>query len=333
MSADRSFGAAGQGSALAPQSGITNGTAVSVKRVAGHIGAEVEGVDLAAPLSPVTVAEIRSALLAHKVIFFRAQALGHREHVAFVEQFGELSERSRPQSNAELDEFPQVLTNDAQIYVERHGRDLEAFYRSRWATCTTGWHTDMSHAVNPPMASVLRAEVVPPFGGDTQWTNLVAAYEGLSPALRDFVDGLRAEHTFLAGYRMVDHEDREVLDELATRERVAVHPVVRVHPETGEKALFVNPSRTRRIVGLSWPESRRLLELLFEQMTRPEYTVRFRWEPGSVAFWDNRSTAHLGATDFTHVGARRTMHRVTIRGDRPVGVDGRPSELVVGEPL
>jgi alpha-ketoglutarate-dependent taurine dioxygenase len=307
---------------------------LDVRPVAGHIGAEIVGLDLAESLADATVAEIRRAMLAHKVLFFRRQTLNHAQHVALGQRFGELTRRSRAQSNAALDEYPQILTISPQIDEERYGRDYEAHYRTRWASTITGWHSDMTHAVNPPAASILRAEVAPPVGGDTQWTNLVAAYQGLSEPLREFVDGLRAEHSFFAGYRMVDHDpvDRSIIEMIGDDQMVAVHPVVRVHPETGERALFVNPSRTGRILGLSRAESRHVLDLLFAQITRSEYTVRFRWERGSVAMWDNRSTAHLAATDLAP-GAKRVLHRVTIVGDRPVGPDGFVSELISGKPF
>jgi taurine dioxygenase len=157
----------------------------------------------------------------------------------------------------------------------------------------------------------------------------VAAYEGLSKPLRDFVDGLRAEHRFLAGYQTSD-EDGKLVKRINDNLLVSVHPVVRVHPETGERALFVNPGFTDRVVGLSALESRRVLELLHEQITRPEYTVRFRWQPGSLAFWDNPATAHLAPSDLDHLDVQRTLHRVTLIGDRPVGPDGFVSEIVAG---
>ncbi|WP_331461270.1 TauD/TfdA dioxygenase family protein [Micromonospora tarapacensis] len=321
---------------MSTQASVNTPTAgqLDVRPVAGHIGAEVVGLDLAESLTDGAVAEIRRALLAHKVLFFRGQTLTHAQHVALGQRFGELTRRSRTQSNAALDEYPQILTISPQIDEERYGRDYEAHYRTRWATTITGWHSDMTHAVNPPAASILRAEVAPSVGGDTQWTNLVAAYEGLSAPLRAFVDSLRAEHSFFAGYRMVDHDpiDREIIDMIDGDPLVAVHPVVRVHPETRERALFVNPSRTGRILGLSPAESGHILDLLFAQITRPEYTVRFRWEEGSVAMWDNRSTAHIAATDLKP-GTRRTLHRVTIVGDKPIGPDGFVSELVSGRPF
>ena len=169
-------------------------------------------------------------------------------------------------------------------------------------------------------ASILRAETVPPYGGDTSWSNLVAAYEGLPEPFRELADKLRAKHSFAPDYGKF----------------AAIHPVVRVHPETGERALFVSPGFTRHsreIVGLSKRHSECLLGLLYEQIARQEYTVRFRWEPGSVAFWDNRATAHLAPNDLGHLDYERVMYRITLNGDVPVGPDGRESELVEGEPV
>ncbi|MDT4991391.1 MAG: alkyl sulfatase [Actinoplanes sp.] len=310
--------------------------ALDLHRAAGYIGARIDGIDLARSLDDAVIAALREALLTYKVLFFRGQHLDHAAHVALGQRFGTLTVRSRPQSNPALDAYPQVLTISPQIDRNQYGVDYEAHYRSRWASGITGWHIDMSHVVNPPTASILRAETVPAFGGDTQWTNLVAAYQGLSAPLRELCDGLQAEHCFFAGYRMVpsDPIDRAIIDMIGADAPVAVHPVVRVHPETGERALFVNPSRTARIVGLSPAESTAVLGILFEQITRPEYTVRFGWQAGSVAFWDNRATAHLAAPDVDHLAdVERILHRVTIIGDRPVGPDGYISQAMSGAPL
>ncbi|MEV4224070.1 MULTISPECIES: TauD/TfdA dioxygenase family protein [unclassified Nonomuraea] len=301
---------------------------LTVKRVAGHIGAEIVGLDLAHPLDPTTVQEIRQALLAHKVLFFRGQTLDHAGQIAFARQFGDLT-HAHPHEDAPPERFPQILTIDPRRYEERYGPGYRELYRKKRYSYASGWHTDVTAAVNPPAASILRAETVPEFGGDTTWTNLAAAYEGLSAPLRAFVDGLRAEHRFLAGYRP-DEEDGRLTKRINDNLLVSVHPVVRVHPETGERALFVNPGFTDHIVGLSEPESRRVLDLLYEQITRPEYTVRWRWQPGSLAFWDNRATAHLAPSDLDHLDVQRTLHRVTLIGDRPVGPDGFVSEIVAG---
>jgi alkyl sulfatase len=316
------------------QGTVASRTGLQIRRVAGHIGADVNGIDLSVPLATETIAEIRAALHKHKVLFFRDQRLDHAAHIAFAGQFGELT-RGHPHDIGAVTEFPEILTIDPKPREESHGRNYEERYRRRRTSYLSGWHTDVTAAVNPPAASVLRAEVVPEFGGDTHWTNLVAAYEGLSEPLRALAEGLTAEHRFLAGFQMLDNdpEVEEILRQTNSDPLVAVHPVVRVIPETGERALFVNPSSTSRILGLTTAESRALLDLFFEQIARAEYTVRFRWAPGSVAFWDNRTTAHLAAVDVGHLDARRTLYRVTLLGDRPVGVNGFVSTAVAGRPF
>lgn len=308
---------------------------LTVEQAAGYIGAEVSGVDIGSDLDDRTIAELREALLTHKVLFFRDQKLDHAAHVAFGRRFGELTRRPGTKHGAFPEGFPQILTIDPDASDVRYGKDFEERYRLKWTSYTAGWHSDLTPAVNPPAASILRAEHCPNFAGDTTWTNLVAAYEGLSEPLRRFADTLRAEHAFFAGCELLesDPEDRSIMAASLADPQISVHPVVRVHPETGERALFVNPASTKRILGLTPVESRHLLDLFFAQIIRPEYTVRFRWQPGSVAFWDNRATAHLAAVDFGHLSVARRMHRVTILGDRPVGPDGFVSELVAGEEM
>ncbi|WP_198348360.1 TauD/TfdA family dioxygenase [Plantactinospora sp. KBS50] len=178
-----------------------------------------------------------------------------------------------------------MLTIDPHAEDERYGRDFEERYRQKWTTYTAGWHTDLTPAINPPAISILRAERVPDFGGDTHWTNLVAAYQSLSTPLRALADRLQAEHTFFAGCQLqpADPEDIAICARARADAQVSIHPVVRVHPETGEHALYVHPASVSRIVGLTPAESRRLLNVFFAQIIRPEYTVRFRWQAGSVA--------------------------------------------------
>jgi taurine dioxygenase len=303
-------------------------TDLTVRPVAGHIGADVAGVDLSRPLDPATVVAITQALHRHKVVFFRDQQLDHAAQIAFGRHFGELT-YAHPHDDAPPEGHPEIFTIDPQRYARRYGNDPAA--NRRKYSYVAGWHTDVTAAVNPPAASILRAEVVPEIGGDTTWTNLVAAYQGLSAPLRAFVDGLRAEHRYGGDHKPTGDSAyaRRVNDNLL----VAVHPVVRVHPVTGERALFVNPGFTSHIVDVEPRESRAILDLLYAEITRPEYTVRFRWQPGSVAFWDNRATSHLAPADLDHLDVRRTLHRVTLIGDRPVGPDGRESELVAGRPF
>lgn len=298
-----------------------NSQQIQVRPVAGYIGAEIGGVDLSRPLGDAAIAEIRGALLKHKVVFFRGQEkVGHEEQIAFAKRFGEVT-YAHPHEDEPFADYPEILPIDTKLYEKRYGRRL-ASYESRW-------HTDVTAAVNPPAASILRAVKVPSVGGDTTWTNLVAAYENLSAPLRSLADQLRAEHRF--GLHLNDSD--KYLARIRENPLVSVHPVVRVHPETGERALFVQPGFTSHIVGIPRHESKHLLDLFFEQITRPAFTVRFRWEPGDIAFWDNRATAHLAPQDIVHLDADRVLYRVTLTGDVPVGVDGVQSELVQGKPF
>lgn len=302
-------------------------TALAVRRVAGHIGADISGVDLSAPLDEPTVAAITAALHEHKVIFFHGQELDHAAQIRFGRHFGELT-YAHPHDEAPPEGHPEIFTIDPERYAQRYGN---AVRDRRKYSYVAGWHTDVTAAVNPPAVSILRADVVPEFGGDTTWTNLAAAYAGLSAPVRAFVDTLRAEHRYGGGDkpRGDDAYARRVNDNLL----VAIHPVVRVHPVTGERALFVNPGFTNHVVDVEPRESRAILDLLYAELTRSEYTVRFRWLPGDVAVWDNRATAHLAPADLDHLQVRRTLHRVTVIGDRPVGPDGSESELVAGRPF
>ncbi|MGW0284504.1 TauD/TfdA dioxygenase family protein [Streptomyces sp. NPDC003236] len=302
---------------------------VEVHPVAGHIGAEITGVDLAGPLDDSVVALIREAVLRWKVVFFRGQELDHAGHVAFARRFGEPVVLGR-RGSASPEDHPEVETTADRLELGgRFGMEQEEWLRRRRHTLLRGWHCDHGARLDPPAATVLRAETVPPYGGDTTWANLAAAYARLSAPVRAFVDGLRAEHRLGVGYQPRPGDDA-YLRHLLDRQVASVHPLVRVHPETGERVLYVNGYYLEQITEVSRPESAALLEMLLDQAVRPEYTVRFRWEPGSVAFWDNRATIHLAPSDNAHLGFPRTMHRVMLAGDVPVGVDGRPSTPVTG---
>jgi taurine dioxygenase len=309
----------------------TTQTALSVRPVAGHIGADISGVDIAEPLTPGQLTAITDALHSYKVIFFRGQHLDHAAQIAFGRQFGELT-YAHPHDEAPPDGYPEIFTVDPRRYEQRYGEEFRQAARRRQYSYFTGWHTDVTAAVNPPSGSILRADVVPELGGDTTWTNLVAAYEGLSEPVQQFVQTLRAEHRY-GGQDGSGSGGSAYSRRISDNLLVAIHPVVRVHPKTGEKALFVNPGFTSHIVDVSARESKAILDLLYGEITRPEYTVRLRWEPGTVAFWDNRATAHLAPRDIEHLDLRRTLHRVTLVGDVPVGPDGRESELVAGRPF
>ncbi|WP_392972138.1 TauD/TfdA dioxygenase family protein [Streptomyces sp. LN245] len=304
-------------------------TSLEVRPAAGHIGAEITGVDLAEPLTDEVVAAIRAAVLRWKVLFFRGQRLDHAAHVAFARRFG-TPVRLRSRGSASPVEFPEIETTADRLELGgRYGMDHEEWLRRRRHSLLRGWHCDHGARVDPPAATILRAETVPPYGGDTTWSNLAVAYAGLSAPVRAFVDTLRAEHRLGVGYQSRPGDDAYVRH-LLDRQIATDHPLVRAHPETGERVLFVNGYYVEQILGVSRPESRALLDMLLEQATRPEYTVRFRWEPGSVAFWDNRATIHLAPSDTAHLDHPRVMHRVMLAGDVPRGVNGVPSAPIVG---
>lgn len=295
---------------------------IQVLPQSAHIGALITGVDLGAPLRPEEVQTIRAALLQWKVVFFRDQHLDHAQHIAFARQFGELT-LGHPVFG-HVEGHPELYSVAKLRTANRHKGQAE---QRPW----TGWHADVTAAHNPPAASVLRGVTIPPYGGDTQWTNLAAAYRALSAPLQAFVETLRGEHRFFAPDG--SQASAEYLQAVRQRELVSEHPLVTVHPETGEKVLYVSPGFLKRIVGLHARESRALLELLWEHAVRSEFTVRFKWEPGSIAFWDNRSTAHVAPNDIFALDFERQLYRSTLVGTVPVGVDGRPSAAISGDPV
>jgi alpha-ketoglutarate-dependent taurine dioxygenase len=298
-------------------------TQLRVRPLTSVIGAEIEGVDLARPLEPHAVAELEAALVKWKVLFFRDQPMTYDEQIAFARNFGAVTP-AHPIQRGHADK-PEIFVVDTKEAKEQFGHVKPRSEFARPRDTSTGWHTDITFVANPALASILRGAVIPDFGGDTLWTNLVAAYNDLSAPIRAFLDGLQAVHRW-HGY---NGETREGYD--PKRPPSAVHPVVRVHPVTGERALFVNPVFTRYIVGLTDRENRRILDLLFDQIARPEFTVRFKWETDSVAFWDNRATAHLGPVDLASSEFDRRVERVTVTGDIPIGPDGFRSQTLQGE--
>jgi alkyl sulfatase len=287
-----------------------------------HIGAEIRGADLTKPLPPQQVKEVRDAFLKWKVVFFRNQHLDHAQHVAMAQQFGEPTIGHAVLGH--LDDHP-------EIYSVAKNRLANENRKAQMVTPWTGWHADITAAVNPPMASILRGVTIPPYGGDTFWTNLNAAYMALSPTMRGFVDGLRGIHQF--GSRGETSRSDEYKDRVKRRALESEHPIVTVHAETGERILYVSPSFLKSIVGLTPRESQKILEILWEHITRPEYTVRFKWNEGDIAFWDNRSTVHLAPTDIFESDFDRQLYRVTLVGKPLVGVDGQPSKSLEGMPI
>lgn len=279
---------------------MPNGT-IDVRPVAGALGAEVIGSDLSENLDDAAISAIRQALLDHLVIFFRDQDIGPAQQVAFAKRFGGLVEYPMVKG---LDDRPEVIPVIKLPHEKVNFGGL--------------WHSDTTYLDHPPMGAVLAAKTLPPFGGDTLFANMYLAYETLSDRMRDMLDGLTAINSSAKARVAQTREDRmkssaKVSDDT---ELAAEHPVVRTHPETNRKALYVNCGHTVRFKDMTEEESRPLLDFLFAHQTRPEFTCRFRWKPGSVAFWDNRCAQHNPVNDYH--GHKRVMHRVTIAGDRPV---------------
>ena len=287
-----------------------------------HIGAEIRGVDLKKPLPPGQVKEVREAFLKWKVVFFRNQHLDHAQHVAMARQFGEPTIGHAVFGHVEG--YP-------EIYSVAKNRTANENRTAMMVTPWSGWHTDITAAVNPPCASILRGVTIPPYGGDTFWTNLAAAYAALSPTMSGFVDGLRGIHKYVP--RETPKPGSEYNERIKRRALESEHPLVTVHAETGERVLFISPSYVKSIVGLTPRESHKLLEMLWEHVTRPEYTVRFKWNEGDIAFWDNRSTSHLAPTDIFQSDFDRQLYRITLVGEPLVGVDGKPSKSIEGLPI
>ena len=272
---------------------------IELRRLAGALGAEVHGVDLARA-SDENIAEIRRAFLEHLVIFFRGQTLTPAEFMAFARRMGEPIEYPFVKGIAG---FPEV------IEVKKLEHERQNFGGI--------WHSDTAYLARPPMGSMLLAREIPPQGGDTEFANQYLAYETLSDGMRRLLDGLVGVNASTKADATRTREDRLKTDGRGdTREEyVAEHPVVRTHPETGRKALYVNVGHTVRFRDMTEGESAPLLEFLFHHQVRPEFTCRFRWEVGSLAFWDNRCAQHNPINDYH--GFRRVMHRITLAGDQP----------------
>jgi alpha-ketoglutarate-dependent sulfate ester dioxygenase len=296
------------------------GPAIDIRRITGSIGAEITGVRVAADLPGEVFGTIRHALHEHKVIFFRGQDhLDDAAQAGFTRLFGELT-AAHPTVPG-TDHEPHVLELDAQ----RGGGKANA------------WHTDVTFVDRPPAVSVLRAIMLPPYGGDTTWANTAAAYQSLSPELRALAESLRALHTNEYDYAeqsgggvgaKSERDERHHREVFLSAIYQTEHPVVRVHPETGERSLLLGQF-VKRILGVSASDSRYLFELFQRHVTRLENTVRWHWAPGDLAVWDNRVTQHYAIDDYGDLPRR--MHRITVAGDVPVGVDGRRSAAVKGD--
>jgi taurine dioxygenase len=272
-------------------------TSISVKRLAGALGAEVRGVDLSRDLSADAIADIRRAFLDHQVIFFRDQSLTPEQHKAFGRRFGTLNIHPYVKG---MDGHPEIM----EIIKEPEDR----------VNFGGGWHSDMSFLERPSIGSILYALEVPAFGGDTLFSSQYAAYEALTPGLQRTLAGLNAIHSSAREYSSTGASAQKrgsmTVAEADGLIGEFVHPVVKTHPETGRKALYVNPAFTMRFEGWSGRESKPLLDFLFNHARYEAFTCRFQWEKGSVAFWDNRAVWHFALNDYP--GQRRHMRRVTV---------------------
>ena len=271
----------------------------TVKPIAGALGAELHGVDLTTELTDEVLAEIKRLLVEHQVIFFRDQDISPAQHKKLAESFGPL--QTHP-AYGTVEGFPEITilesTPEEQTKIE-------------------AWHTDMTFRKHPPLGAVLRSKIIPPKGGDTLWSSMTAAYDALSPAMQTFLSGLTAVHDFSYGFKesIAEPGGRERLAKAIADNPPVEHPVIRTHPESGKKVLFVNSLFTTHIVGLPQAESDAILKFLYELVVTPELTCRFQWQPNSIAIWDNRSTQHKPINDY--FPAHRRLERITIDGDKP----------------
>jgi len=271
---------------------------IQVRRIAGALGAEIEGVDAAQPLAAEVIAEVRQAFLDHLVVFIRDQKLTPQAQLAFAQRFGQ------PMEYPQLKGLPECPLVTPVVKLEHERVNFGGV-----------WHSDTSYLARPPMASMLYAVETPPRGGDTLFANQYLAYETLSEGLQQTLAGLVGVNSSAKADVSKTREDR--LRDAGAELKVLIgeHPVVRTHPETGRKALYLNFGHTARFRDWTEQESAPLLDYLFMHQVKPEFTCRFQWEPGSLAFWDNRCAQHYPVNDYH--GFRRVMHRVTLEGDPP----------------
>lgn len=283
---------------------IANGaqTALEVLPTNPTIGAEIRGIDFSQPIDERTAGALLDALMIHKVVYFRNADMTPEQQVAFGRLFGDLTVHP---FTPHIERLPEVMVLD-------NHKDNPVF-------ATDNWHSDETFRFEPPMGSILRCLQIPDTGGDTLWADMCAAYDGLSDRMQRFISGLEAIHDFKPFRHKFDHlpirERHQKLAEMEEELPSPAHPVVRTHPVTRKKILYVNEHFTIGIKGMREDESRALLTFLCAQARVPEYQLRFHWQPNSMVFWDNRPTQHYALNDY--YPHRRTMHRVTINGDRP----------------
>ncbi|HBQ01321.1 MAG TPA: taurine dioxygenase [Gammaproteobacteria bacterium] len=271
----------------------------TVNPLANALGAELHGVDLTTGLTPEVFKEVRRQLVEHEVIFFRDQDISPEQHRALAASFGPL--QTHP-AYATVEGIPEITILES---TAENPTKIEA------------WHTDMTFRKHPPLGCVLHSKIVPPKGGDTMWVSMTTAYDALSAPMQSFLSGLTAEHDFSYGFKesLAEPGGRERLAQAVVDNPPVVHPVIRTHPESGKKVIFVNSLFTTRILELSRGESDAILNFLYDHVTTPEFSCRFKWEPNSIAIWDNRSTQHKPINDY--FPDHRMLHRVVIDGDKP----------------
>ena len=267
---------------------------ISIEPIAAALGAEVTGCDLA-NVDAETEKEIHDAWMEHQVLFFRDQDISPAEHAAFARRFGELHVHPVLPSRSE-EGFPEIVVLESNHEIP--------FVADRW-------HSDVTFERKPPLGSVLRGAIIPEAGGDTMWASMYAAYDALSSTMQRLLSGLHAKHDGSAFRYIADEDQTSELE----KDMTAVHPVIRTHPVSGRKGIFVNQTFTRDIEDMKKAESDALLGFLYKHMAAPEFTCRFRWRQNSVAMWDNRCTQHSVVPD--NLEAHRRMERITICGDEP----------------
>jgi len=275
---------------------------ITVSRLTPAFGALIEGVNLAEDLSQQTIDRLSALLVEHQILFFRRQPLTPQQQARFARRFGELH----------IHPIYPVLPDLPEIMVLDTSKDF--------LPDNDNWHTDVTFSPTPPLAGILAAKQLPSSGGDTLWSSNLAAYEALSQPLKSFLQGLTAEHSVVKSFPAdrwgADPAFKERYDRAVAKNPPVTHPVVRTHPVSGRKALFVNHGFTTKIHELASAESDILLDFLYEHSARPEFTLRWRWSVDDLAFWDNRITQHYAVADY--LPERRVMYRATVIGDRPV---------------
>lgn len=281
-------------------------SAIEIRPLAGHLGAEVFGVDLSKPLDDAVFHTIEAAFLDRGVLAIREQKLDHAAQLAFARRFGPLDVHPIVEGMEGMPELVRVLKPAGAS-----------------ASFGVGWHSDNSFFAEPSLGSVLYGVTIPPYGGDTLYASMERAYEALSSPMRTLLDGMQAVHSAARAYDPAVTGREKYEGDAPIRYRYSesvleevTHPVVRTHPRTGRKSIYVNQMFTQRIVGLPARESEALLRFLYDHVTQPEFTCRLRWSAGTVAVWDNRSVQHYAIDDYQEF--ERLMYRVTITGDRPV---------------